>query len=296
VITAILHRCILEGDYIRAGRAWGLILRDEFCGRTIDVRDVSRWGIGAEILLWNGTETVQPSDEKGNDSSRQAGLWSVADGGREWFSRTGFEKARNYYERLVLQYPFRKSAPDAVNPLDFYPAMFGLWISVVQEEGRRMRSAASVDVVGCESDCSNGDYDDPFTSSVSVLQERWKEHVVRARGKELAEAQQIASQMDELLVSPPFSDSRELLRLRGMISLWIGDLHVSSVLPEAEVSTVSSGEEVESSLARIEIGLAMERKTAEIAKAIKLFERAKGRIRRGSLSLDELQLDSAPVG
>ena len=48
VITTILHRSLLEKDYVRAGRVLGMILRDKTGGRSIDVRAEGRWGIGAE--------------------------------------------------------------------------------------------------------------------------------------------------------------------------------------------------------------------------------------------------------
>jgi len=76
-----------------------------------------------------------------------------------------------------------------------------------------------------------------------------------------------------------------------MISLWISDLHVSSVMPEAVDSTISPGENVESTLARMEVGLAVEKKRAEIEKATKFFEKAKGRMKRRSPSFHELYID-----
>ena len=42
-VTAILHRCMLNGDWERAHRAWSLLIRTEIAGRGIDVRRNGRW-------------------------------------------------------------------------------------------------------------------------------------------------------------------------------------------------------------------------------------------------------------
>ncbi|EEP77838.1 predicted protein [Uncinocarpus reesii 1704] len=289
VITAILHRCLLEGDYVRAGRAWGLILRDEWGGKPIDVRTEGRWGIGAEILLWRDRQQMKgPSP-----STSSSGGVSYK---REWFSRRGFERAKQYYEMLILHYPYRKHAPKALGPLDFYPAMFGLWISIVQEESRAAREA-SLDEEEREDRYDYGyDPDERMSISSDDESKRRAKLVAEARAKELEEAQRIASQMDDLLVSFPFSDSYVLLKLRGMVSLWIGDLCVLSVSPDeaqeqgllgrdedGDITMMSYDDHVDSILAMMEEGLGNERKMAEVDKAKEFFQKAKAR-KAGPLS------------
>ncbi|KAI1961938.1 hypothetical protein LOZ58_003016 [Ophidiomyces ophidiicola] len=293
VLTTILHRCLLQGDYVRAGRAWGLLLRDEWGGHALDVRTEGRWGVGAEILL----------------RSRNGGDGGEEDDDGGWFSRAGFDKARYYYDRLVLHFPYRKHAPHALGPLHFYPAMFGLWISIVQEESRAAREAPLdepepefiYDPNENMSICSGTAPDD---------RRRRAHAVARARTAELDEAQRIAARLDDLLVSPPFSDSYELLRLRAMISLWIGDLFVSSVSPDDPAAADNEGdnfassapydhdgdvsmaydEPVDSTLARMEEGLGNERKAAEVEKARAFFHRARRR-KAGPLSdMDRLYI------
>ncbi|OAX81200.1 hypothetical protein ACJ72_04458 [Emergomyces africanus] len=295
VITTILHRCLLEGDYTRAGRAWGMILRDEFGGHEMDVRNGGRWGIGAEILLWNDQdETAEPSTSIGIGHDDQSNCNYPSR--RRWFTRRGFERAKGYYERLVLQFPYRKSAPRALSPLDFYPAMFGLWISLVQEESQSALEAASDIVDGQDMHDFDGTFKDDSKSISSDMphqarssRNRKGDIIAKARHKELLEAEQIAAQMDELLISPPFSDSYELLRLRGMLSLWIADLFVSSVSPEDSDTSMDMGHlgddvlmlsdedggQIDSALARMEQGLGMERKMAEVERAKGFFEKAK---------------------
>ncbi|KAL1976859.1 hypothetical protein VTN31DRAFT_3141 [Thermomyces dupontii] len=262
VLTAVLHRSLLQGDYLRAGRAWGLILREEFAGRSIDVRQGDRWGIGAEILL------------------RQHGQ---GDSPTSVFSRQGFKAVKHYYERLIVQFPYRKAFPDtSVSSLHFYPAMFGLWIYVVQEE-----SNATRDAILEQDDRSVQDYPEeedymrsPDDSEGSPSR---ASRVAAVRAKELAEAQEIAARMDEIMVSPPYSDSPELLRLRAMVSLWIGDLYVSSI-PETEEDSDIAGdhdddttlieERVETRMAKQEKRLAQEKRNAELQKSEELFGKA----------------------
>ncbi|KAG9804556.1 hypothetical protein KCU77_g22706, partial [Aureobasidium melanogenum] len=45
VLTTILHTSLLKHDFVRAGRAWGMILRTNILGRPLDVRTHGRWGI-----------------------------------------------------------------------------------------------------------------------------------------------------------------------------------------------------------------------------------------------------------
>lgn len=181
-ITAILHRCLAEKDYTRASRAFALILRDSIGGHAIDIRNEGRWGIGAEILLKAGSQHDRPLGKEAPDdeSSRQAPL----------FTREGFGRARRYYERLIIQYPFSKPHAASVNALDFYQALFGLWIYIVHEEGK-----TEID-------------SDPVSRQL----------------RELKQAREMAGRMDACMSSIPFSDDLELIRLRGMVALWMADL------------------------------------------------------------------------
>ncbi|KAK2834906.1 hypothetical protein FQN49_006795 [Arthroderma sp. PD_2] len=290
VITTILHRCLMQGDYIRAGRAWGLILRDNFGGHPADVRNSGRWATGAEILLWN--DHGQGELEETENVDGKVGVNS------KWFTRAGFERAKEYYERLIIQYQYRKVAPNALGPLHFYPAMFGLWISVSQEESQRARDDAELTDNSNESVAGSDGYHDRMSITSDHAEgrklttgERTKVHTA-ARMKELEEAQQIAAQMDELLVSPPFSDSHELLRLRGMVSLWIGDLYLSSVLSSHDGDDLSDDGEnyddgpstskdskfrLEAKILRMEINSAREKRASEIEKSKSFFDKAKVR-------------------
>ncbi|KAL4903610.1 extracellular mutant protein 11-domain-containing protein [Aspergillus multicolor] len=223
VLTSVLHRCLLEGDYIRAGRAWGLIIREQFGGTPIDVRTDDRWGIGAEILL---RKDRQISDE--HLGIKRTDYGSYVEKPRLLFTREGFKAAKLYYEILITQHPFQKDRPELISALHFYPAMFGLWIYVAQEESadaRRERKA------GCGSG-SGPEPDEPEPGSENDGQSDGVDDqslAAESRKIELSEAEKIAESMDAIITSPPYSDSPELLELRGMVCEWIADLVISSL-------------------------------------------------------------------
>lgn len=120
-IIAVLHRSILDHDFERAERAWASLLRAEINGQSFDLRTGSRWGIGAEVLLgsedwdWKG----------GGQQSRRSP--------RSQLENHPSAKASIYFERLVLQHPYRKAVPQAIGPTDYYLAMFSLWIRSIAD-------------------------------------------------------------------------------------------------------------------------------------------------------------------
>ena len=124
VLTTILHRSLLEGDFVRAGRAWGMLLHERFGKDPVDIRHGGRWGIGAEILFRQTTAGT-------NTSNKTSHI----------FTRPGFEAAKAYYERLIIQYPSRSARSSASSSLQFYPAMFSLWVYVVDYESKVARDA-----------------------------------------------------------------------------------------------------------------------------------------------------------
>ncbi|EAW13954.1 uncharacterized protein ACLA_069850 [Aspergillus clavatus NRRL 1] len=296
-ITTVLHRCLLHGDYIRAGRAWGLILREEYAGSPIDVRVDGRWGVGAEILLRRGrqiSESAATRSEEENDLARTRYL------PKPCFTRKGFEDAKHYYERLVVQHPYRKSAPDAVSALHFYPAMFGLWVYVAQEESVIAREEIQSRPEDLPGEFSEDEDTEPGYDGKSGSKQGRIHLLASVRAKELEEAQQIAARMDEILMSPPYSDSPELLELRGMVSLWIGDLLISCLPYEDEEGydfddhDSGKAEDLHGSIqARRERRLAMEKRQAEIQKSREFFEKARQRGKGVAHTLEHFHIDDS---
>lgn len=215
IVTAILHKSLSERDYVRAGRALSLILRDEIGGRALDIRAEGRWGIGAEILLRQGAQREQQTPMPQTDSPMngvESDMATYTAG--PWCTRQGFEDAKRYYERLIIQYPFHKHAASAVSALDFYPAMFGLWIYVVQAESQLNTGQPHRQVEVHKALQSNP----PSPPDKGPLFSQ------SSKGRTLEQAREIAARMDACMTTIPYSDDVELLRLRGMVALWLADL------------------------------------------------------------------------
>ena len=150
VLTAVLHRCLLEGDIQRASRAWAMLLRGEFGGRGIDIRSSGYWGIGAELLIRsegrdfkgkgragervkvNKSDSVNDDDGSGKD---------IDNGARRWGSAAGLEKAKDYYDRLILQHPYMRQYHESVTAFDFWPAKLGCEIYGIQFEQKEDRKS-----------------------------------------------------------------------------------------------------------------------------------------------------------
>jgi hypothetical protein len=209
-LTAILHRCMLKQDWNRAARAWGLILRTEIQGYGPDIRKHGRWLIGAEILMRRDQargEEREDQPDRPRTRTRDSKILRDPDDAVS-IPDEGFQLARQYYERLTLQYPHRQRTPHSVvSAKVIYPALFNIWVYEVQERSKRARRhpPASIEL----------DPDDDKSPS----------NPTTIHARELADASSIAHRMDDLLLSPPYDTDPELLQLRAMIHLWCAGLH-----------------------------------------------------------------------
>ncbi|KAI4183340.1 MAG: hypothetical protein L6R41_005452 [Letrouitia leprolyta] len=221
VLTSLLHRCILKKDYERASRAWGMLLRMEVNGHPLDIRAQDRWGIGAELLLHGGTSLtnhLDPEESETRDQSERQNHHSA-----DSFQR-GLMKAKDYYERLILQFPFRKSAANSISSLTFYPVMFGIWIHSIQLRHRlTMQKALQKRLISPNLDSENSvDSDDEYSHSSSTS--RPTENLIARHQTIIQDANEIVERLEELLISPPCSDHSGLWKIKGMLHLWIGQL------------------------------------------------------------------------
>ncbi|KIW19887.1 hypothetical protein PV08_00462 [Exophiala spinifera] len=188
-LTAVVHRSLLNEDFARASRALGLMFRDASVRRSTAPRSQGYMGIAAEVLLRRGSA-------KPNSSNASPFIA---------FTREGFGNAMRFYERLIVKHPYHKSWPGSTNAVDFYLAMFNVWVYVVYSEHSSYAQALTRS--GEEAEMDGADM--PIDNKV----------------RELEEAKTIASRMDTCLANLPYKDEPELIRLRAMVALWIADLH-----------------------------------------------------------------------
>jgi hypothetical protein len=176
---------------------------------------------------------------------------------QRWGTAPGLEKAKEYYERLILQHPYKRQFHNSVNALDFWPAMLGCEIYGIQFEQKEALQQLEAEegnsdgamLVDNYNNEPPSDDDDAYAAENSdestndpdayFASQRRKEARHQARRRELlwnrrdairqtalAAALAVTARMDELTTSPPYSDSGALLRLRGMLALYVGDLSV----------------------------------------------------------------------
>lgn len=247
-LTTVLHRCISEGDYLRAGRAWAILIRFQMNGNSVDIRNGDLWGIGAEILhqrlvLWDEQlrkdkfSRAQKVDE--NSDAELVGNRSIS---KQIYSRGGFQEAQDYYERLSLQYPHEVFS-NTVSALDFRPASLISWIwSLHHHKGHpeHIKSKQTQDHID-DSDNAAVSISKPIildSSSQRYLRE------VNTSSDSFRHRDEIIQRLDELLSSPPHSDDPRLWNIQGMIALWIGDLSTTHGPEESGFGTVDEDEQI----------------------------------------------------
>jgi len=240
VLTTILHKCLLASDFDRAARTFGILLRVENGGKHVDLRKRRLWGLAAETLLHrderttlNGESEDSEFQTSGTDASGRAS------DSLSGFTQNGLKAGRAFYDRLILQYPYKKSRPHDINASTFYPAMFGLWISQIQNSVQilleDMQDSHPVEtttpsersnshlVDGSRSgspEYENGSFSADSGDGKSEKRRQYKE----IKANELHQAHEVAQRLDELTLLPPYDQDVRLLRLRGMIAMWIADL------------------------------------------------------------------------
>ncbi|KAI4195450.1 MAG: hypothetical protein LQ348_002450 [Seirophora lacunosa] len=217
VLTSLLHRCILEEDYARASRAWGMLLRIELAGYPLDIRLHDRWGIGAELLLHaDSTLSGRKSIATGRISTHDRGI--TIDEAKS--AEKGLLKAKDYYERLILQFPFRKTSPESTSSLTFYPVLFSIWIHSIQLRYKLARQVMIQDGEPSD-DADSNNYtrsgNEPLDPEATRSQ---FDSNAAARQSAFQDANVIIGRLEELLVSPPYSDLSGLWKIKGMLLLW----------------------------------------------------------------------------
>lgn len=210
VLTAIVHRSLLWEDFSRAFRAIGLLFREDVVSHNAAARTHGFMGIAAEVLLRYGCPRDLASDVKPTSLP---------------LTRDGFEKAKRFYERLIIRHPYHKAWPGSVNSVDFYLAMFNLWIYVVHAESTAKAFSDGEDESIVESATSS-----PRIER-SIPQSRTKLRV-------LEQANEIAARMDTCMATMPYADEPELIRLRAMVALWVADLNEACVRIAAPLDQV----------------------------------------------------------
>ncbi|KAI3400699.1 hypothetical protein diail_2411 [Diaporthe ilicicola] len=259
-LTGVVLRALQEGDIPRAKRAFGLLRRSKVRGRPVDLRKNALWSLGAEILMRDGevrSRSIMPERQEDAAGLSQAGAGEQVEGAagggggecvgagdgkaaavvRRWGSAANMPQLRAYLESLMRQYPYNRLHPDSVSDLDFHPVLFSCdfyntWAEhrLALERLAEESEAWSDDVPDIDMpDYNGGDDDDGGgreAESLNGRERRLRQAKADLGLQAMSAMRDVASRMDALMENTPYSRSVELLRLRGMVALYIGDLSV----------------------------------------------------------------------
>lgn len=263
LLTGVVLRALEEGDVPRARRAFGLLRRSEVRGRPADLRRGGLWALGAEVLMREGegegeegeslrggvggvASQQQDQDQDQDSGGEESGSWRRRRRRRRvvrrWGSAANMPRVRAYLEGLIRTYPYNRLHPSSTSDLDFYPVLFGCelydtWVEhrLALERLEQDAEAWSDDVdmppegyYGDDDHHGGGGDDDGDGEGVRLTgRER------RLRGEKaglglraMVAMRNVAGRMDALLENAPYNRSAEMLRLRGMVALYVSDLSV----------------------------------------------------------------------
>ncbi|KAI1079084.1 hypothetical protein F5B20DRAFT_571116 [Whalleya microplaca] len=232
-LTAVMHRCLNDGDIPRAKRAFGLLLQT----RDVDIRLKNLWAVGSEILMRDG-ETEENRRRQSMDRSLPGGDTGEGQSAlpHRWGSAANIDTVRHYFEHLIQQHTYDAHRPHLISGVAFWPALFGIEIYNLNAEFQRAlhRLGTEIEESGLEMD----DMDDMALSDEALEAQRQQKDEARqeltwaardeVRQETQIAAQQIATRMDQVMENAPYSTHHELLRLRGHVSLFIADLYLPS--------------------------------------------------------------------
>ncbi|KAI1381804.1 hypothetical protein F4677DRAFT_399791 [Hypoxylon crocopeplum] len=248
-LTAIMHRCLGEGDIARAKRAFGLLVQT----KEVDIRQGGLWAIGSEILM-RDPETEGQSEQQhqhqviDNSEKEKPSDDSVGEPPRRWGSDNNVEKVKSYFEALIQQYPHDPHRPQLTSALDFWPALFGIEVYNLDAEFRlalhRLRASQQEEEEGepALDELDPEEVDMAMAYPHEALRRRRDEErrgtMWAARDELRSEtqgvAERIARRLDQTMENAPFATYHGLLRLRGNLALYIGDLYLPSRLIDDE--------------------------------------------------------------
>ncbi|KAI2467117.1 hypothetical protein F4781DRAFT_323458 [Annulohypoxylon bovei var. microspora] len=258
-MTAIMHRCLNDGDIARAKRAFGLLVQSKW----VDIRLGGLWAVGSEILMRDGEaeeqqnrqqqplQQQQATNEDGYEEARPSDetVASEREEPRRWGSAANVDKVRAYFENLIQQHPHDQHRPHLTSALDFWPALFGVEIYSLDAEFRRATHRLQASLENDNEDSfmeEDGFTDDPGAGMDVDMDEAFEarrgvgrrrmEWAARdsLRSETQAAAERIARQMDATMENAPYAAHRGLLRLRANLALFVGDLYLPSRLLDGD--------------------------------------------------------------
>lgn len=214
VLIAVILRSLDQDDLPRAKRAFGLLWRTQVQSKPVDLRRQGLWTLGAEILMRDGEADAKP----------------------RWGSAANMPQLRAYLECLIRQYPYNRLHPTAISDLDFYPVLFGceVYNGWVEHKLALQRLEADAETWSDDGVKFEPPQEDDDEQHLPARERHLRDEKVRLKTQALATMRGLAARMDALMENAPYNRSVEILRLRGMVALYIGDLSIPPTVREEE--------------------------------------------------------------
>lgn len=251
LLTHVILRALEEGDIARAKRAFGLVRRSEVRGKPVDLRRNGLWSLGAEILMRDGEDAQQQQQQQQEGEVPQAQQQQQQRRRRRWGADANMPQLRAYLEGLVRQYPYNRLHPRSISDIDFYPVLFGcefyntwaehrLALERLEQDSEAWSDYDLDDIIPVEAytdDYLENEYNNP--SELHALPQQQQEQQLTGRERRLRQAKaevglraqetmlDVANRMDALMENAPYKTNVEMLRLRGMVALYVGDLSMA---------------------------------------------------------------------
>lgn len=185
---------------------------------------------------------VQHQQQEDDDEAGERRRREKEGAQRRWGSAANMPRLRAYLEELIRTYPYNRLHPGSTSDLDFYPVLFGSELYNSWSEHRRALDALEERSDNDEDDDDDsyalemtdehhrgGSQDDDGDDYTAVVRPTRRERRLRedkaALGLQtMGAVRDVVARMDALLENAPYSRSAEMLRLRGMAALYLGDL------------------------------------------------------------------------
>ncbi|KAJ4390593.1 hypothetical protein N0V93_004189 [Gnomoniopsis smithogilvyi] len=243
LLTNVVLRALEEGDIARAKRAFGLVRRSEVRGKPVDLRRNGLWSLGAEVLMRDGEVPSSRRVEFDQEGAAVAEDGDVAQQQqqqqppvRRWGAAANMPQLRAYLEELVRQYPYNRLHPNSISDLDFYPVLFGCEFYNTWAEHRLALERLEEDAEAWSDDIDMPE--DPYEDGYIAEDDDHHTHQVHLTSRDrrlrqskaelglqaLGTMHDVAKRMDTLMENAPYKTNVEMLRLRGMVALYVGDL------------------------------------------------------------------------
>ncbi|KAH0434309.1 hypothetical protein CcaCcLH18_05422 [Colletotrichum camelliae] len=222
-LVRAIYAFLDKGDTVNAKRAFGILVRSSVHGRPVDIRRNNYWALGAEILMREGGAAA-------TDEGKEA----------EAYPAGNIPRVREYFQDLIQQYPYNFKWRKAISAIDFWPALLSYEVYQVHTQHGASLRRLEKEAEDWEDDLWQENYLGDSQDEMMMDEPEYKGGISRwqtdSRGRRLRQARdqirlhtldglrEIAGRMEDLLEDRPYSTNPEILRLRGMVSLHIGDL------------------------------------------------------------------------